>query len=188
MEESPALSPDGKSVAFVPDTTGTRQIWIRLLAGGPPLQLTNEQEDHFAPRWSADSASLFYYTLPASNGSQATVWEISALGGNARRVVESLSEVDPSHDGKSLAFFRLNSGKIQLVRTDRDAGNPQVLAEFPAKTGCRQPRWSPDDTQIAFISARERWADDLYYLLSSGGTPSKNHLGRGAAFRIFMAS
>ena len=173
MEESPSLSPDGKSVAFVSDTTGTRQIWIRLLAGGPPLQLTHEDGDHLAPRWSADSASLFYYTPPSSSGSQATVWEISALGGTPRRIVESLSEVDPSHDGKSLAFFRLESGKIQLVRTDRDAGNVQILAEFPSKTGCRQPRWSPNDSHIAFISATERWADDLHYIPSAGGSPQK---------------
>lgn len=32
LEESPAFSPDGKS--FVCDSTETRQIWIRLLAGG----------------------------------------------------------------------------------------------------------------------------------------------------------
>jgi hypothetical protein len=40
LEESPAFSPDGKSVAFVGDSTETRQIWIRLLAGGAPLQIT----------------------------------------------------------------------------------------------------------------------------------------------------
>lgn len=109
MEESPALSPDGKSVAFVSDSTGSREIWIRLLAGGPPLQLTHEEGDHLGPRWSPDSASLFYYTPPASRGSQATVWEISALGGTPRRLLESLSEVDPSHDGKSTILLRIVS-------------------------------------------------------------------------------
>lgn len=83
MEDSPALSPDGKSVAFVSDNTGSLQIWVRLLAGGPPLQLTHDEGDHLAPRWSADSASLFYFTPPHNVGSQATVWEISALGGTS---------------------------------------------------------------------------------------------------------
>ncbi len=173
MEESPALSPDGKSVAFASDSTGSRQIWVRLLAGGPALQLTHEAGDHLAPRWSADSASLFYYTPPSSSTSQATVWEVSALGGPSRRLFESLSEIDASHDGKSLAFFRLDGGQIQLVRTDSDAGHPQVLAQFPAKTGCRQPRWSPDDSAIAFISASDRWTDDVYYVSSAGGAVHK---------------
>ncbi|HYL84334.1 MAG TPA: protein kinase [Candidatus Angelobacter sp.] len=173
MEESPAISPDGKSVAFVSDSTGSRQVWIRLLAGGVPLQLTRDAGDHLSPRWSADSASLFYYTPPASGSHEAIVWEISALGGTPRRLVESLSEVDPSHDGKSLAFFRLKGGQIVLVRTDRDGGHAQVLAQFPSKTGCSQPRWSPDDASIAFILAGDRWSDDLYYVSASGGTPRR---------------
>jgi Tol biopolymer transport system component len=173
MEESPAISPDGKSVAFVSDSTGSRQIWIRLLAGGVPFQLTHDEDDHLSPRWSSDSASLFYYTPPASGSHEATVWEISALGGAPRRLVESLSEVDPSHDGKSLAFFRLKDNKIELVRTDRDAGHVEVLAQFPSTTGCRQPRWSPDDSSLAFMLAMDRWSDDLYYVSASGGTPRR---------------
>jgi len=171
LEESPALSPDGKSVSFVSDSSGSRQIWVRLLAGGVPLQLTRDPGDHFSPRWSPDSASLFYYTPPTEGSHQAVVWEISALGGTPRRLVESLSEVDPSHDGKSLAFFRLNAGKIELVRTDRNAAYPHVLAQFPSKTSCRQPRWSPEDSSIAFILAFDRWSDDLFYVSSSGSVP-----------------
>ncbi|HEV2197050.1 MAG TPA: LpqB family beta-propeller domain-containing protein [Candidatus Acidoferrum sp.] len=173
MEENPAISPDGKSVAFVSDSTGSRQIWIRLLAGGVPFQLTHDAGDHLSPRWSPDSASLFYYTPPADGSHEAVVWEISALGGTSRRLTGSLSEVDPSHDGKSLAFFRLGNGQIELVRTDRDASHPQVLAHFPPKTGCLQPRWSPDDSSIAFMLADDRWSDDLYYVSATGGVPRR---------------
>lgn len=176
MEESPAISPDGKSVAFVSDSTGSRQIWIRLLAGGVPFQLTHDPGDHLSPRWSPDSASLFYYTPPADGSHEAVVWEISALGGTPRRLTGSLSEVDPSHDGKSLAFFRLGAGQIELVRTDRDASHPQVLAQFPSKTACRQPRWAPDDSSIAFMLATDRWADDIYYVSASGGGPRRTTL------------
>ena len=42
MEESPAISPDGKTVAFVARAGGKRQIWVRLLAGGAPLQITRD--------------------------------------------------------------------------------------------------------------------------------------------------
>ncbi|HKW63831.1 MAG TPA: protein kinase [Candidatus Acidoferrum sp.] len=173
MEESPAISPDSRSVAFVADSTGSRQIWIRLLAGGVPFQLTHDAADHLSPRWSPDSASLFYYTPPADGSHEAIVWEIPALGGTARRLTASLSEVDPSHDGKSLSFFRLGAGQIELVRTDRDASNPQVLARFPSKTACRQPRWSPDDSTIAFMTANDRWSDDLFYVSASGGEPRR---------------
>src|SRR5262249_50451461 len=47
LEEFPALSPDGKSVAFsADDISGGRQIWVRLLAGGAPLPITRDPADH----------------------------------------------------------------------------------------------------------------------------------------------
>lgn len=171
LEETPAISPDGKSVAFVSDSGGSRQILVRLLSGGTPLQLTAGEQDHLGPRWSQDSTSIFYYTPPSEVSRQATAWEISALGGQPRRLLDSLGEVDPSHDGKSLAFFRLANNQIELVRTDRDGSNPRVLAQFPSKTGCRQPRWSPDDSSVAFIQSADRWTDLLYFVPSSGGAP-----------------
>ena len=36
LEEYPAISPDGRSVAFTADEGGSRQIWVKLIAGGPP--------------------------------------------------------------------------------------------------------------------------------------------------------
>jgi serine/threonine protein kinase len=173
MEESPAFSPDGKAIAFVSDTTGTRQIYVRLLAGGPPLQLTHDEVDHLNPRWSADSASLYYVTRATGSAQQVTAWQISAFGGSQRRLLNSLGEVDASHDGKSLAFFRLAGDHIELVRTDLDAENAQVIATYPKQSGCHQPRWSPDDSKIAFIGTPNRWNDNIFYVASSGGTPKQ---------------
>ena len=67
VEEYPAISPDGRSVAFTADEGGTRQIWVRLIAGGPPLQLTRDATDHVRPRWSPDSSSLIYFSSSADN-------------------------------------------------------------------------------------------------------------------------
>jgi TolB protein len=60
LKETPALSPDGKMVAFVSIVGGWRQIWIRLLAGGNLLQLTRDDADHRSPRWAPDSSTLLY--------------------------------------------------------------------------------------------------------------------------------
>ena len=93
MEESPAFSPDGKSVAFVSDSTGSRQVWVRLLAGGPPLQITNGEGSHLFPRWSQDSAAIIYFTPPPEGTAQGTLWEVSALGGTPRQLVSSMAEM-----------------------------------------------------------------------------------------------
>ena len=53
-EESPAISPDGKAVAFVAAVGDKRQIWV-----GQPI--TKDDADHFGPRWTPDSKSLIYF-------------------------------------------------------------------------------------------------------------------------------
>src|SRR6185369_9051719 len=65
LEESPALSPDGKTVAFTAAAGSARQLFVRLLAGGPPLRITGDAADHQSPRWLRDSSGLVYFS-PAS--------------------------------------------------------------------------------------------------------------------------
>jgi Tol biopolymer transport system component len=170
LEYSPALSPDGKSVAFVSDFSGSRQIWIRLLAGGPPLQITHDAGGRLEPRWSQDSAAIIYYSPPPEGDVQGALWEISALGGAPRRLISSMSGADVSHDGKRLTFFRLNDKQMELVVSDRNGSNAKVVLQVPVGFSYRQPRWSPDDGTIAYLHSRENWADDVYAVSSSGGS------------------
>jgi serine/threonine protein kinase len=173
LEESPAFSPDGKSVVFVSDSSGSRQIFIRLLAGGPPLQITHDAGAHLEPRWSQDSASVVYYTPPPEGDAQGTLWEVSALGGPPRRLESGLSGADVSHDGKRLTFFRLGDRQMQLVACDRDGSNARVVMHVPVSFSYRKPRWSPDDRSIAFLHSRENWADDVYVVPTEGGDPKQ---------------
>ena len=173
LEESPAFSPDGKSVCFVSDSLVSRQIFIRLLAGGPPLQLTHDSGSHLEPRWSQDSASIIFYTPPSEGNAQGTLWEVSALGGPPRRLASSLSGADVSHDGKRLTFFRLGDKQIELVASDRDGSNVRVVMQAPVSFSYRKPRWSPDDGTIAYLHSRENWADDVYSVSAAGGTPKQ---------------
>lgn len=171
LEDSPAFSPDGKSVAFVSDSTGSRQIWIRLLGGGPSLQITKDTGDHLEPRWTQDSGSVIYYTPPRQGEDQGTVWAISALGGSPRRLASSLGGADVSHDGQHLTFFRVNDKRVQLVISDLDGYKDRVVAEFAASFSYRMPRWSPDDNSIAYLHSLENWADDIYLVESTGSSP-----------------
>src|SRR5262249_9583545 len=113
MAGSPAISPDGKMVAFVAIADGRRHIWIRLRAGGTPLQLTRDKADHDDPRWMPDSSALIYYT-PSERSPTGAISQIAALGGAPRRLTQALSSGDVSHDGKRLAFFTTLGDEIAL--------------------------------------------------------------------------
>jgi Tol biopolymer transport system component len=150
MEESPAISPDGKTVAFVARAGSKRQIWLRLLAGGAPLQITHDDVDHEQPRWVPDSSALIYYVPSAIPGEHGTIWEISALGGEPRRVASALGGGDISHDGRRIALFRFEDTRIALVVVTRDGSNTDVLRAVSPNSSFEYPRWSPDDRWIAF--------------------------------------
>ena len=150
IEESPAISPDGKEVAFVARAGSKRQIWRRLLAGGAPLQVTRDDTDHEQPRWVPDSSALIYYVPSATPGEHGAIWEVPALGGEPRRIASALSGGDISHDGRRIALFRFEETQIALVVVNRDGSDTDHLRPLPPLSSYKYPRWSPDDRWIAF--------------------------------------
>jgi eukaryotic-like serine/threonine-protein kinase len=171
IEEFPALSPDGRSVAFTADEGGSRQIWVRLIAGGPPLQITRDGTEHTRPRWSPDSSSLIYSSPPDGRELTGTLWEVAALGGTPRRIVESVADGDISHDGISLAFIRSVEGRLELVVGNRDGTNAKVIVRLDPGYSYVAPRWSPDDRFIAYQRIRMSLDDDVFVVPSAGGEP-----------------
>jgi Tol biopolymer transport system component len=169
MEEFPALSPDGKSVAFTADVGGRRQVWVRLLAGGAPLQVTHDDGDHQSPRWSPDSSSLIYFSPSLEPDGQGKIWQVPALGGTARPLVTSLSSGDLSHDGKHLAYFHSDQGGLQLTVADADGSNPHKVTVLPGEYTYSDLRWSPDDRKLGFQQGRT-FDYDVFYVPVEGGT------------------
>lgn len=172
MEEFPALSPDGKSVAFTADVDGNRQVWVRLLSGGTPLEVTHDDADHQEPRWSADSSSLVYFSPSVEANSPGQVWEIPALGGTARPIVSSLIPADLSHQGQHIAYLRTNQGQIELTVADRDGSNPRLITRLPGDSSYSNLRWSPDDRMLGYQRGRT-FDYDVYYVPASGGEPRR---------------
>ncbi len=169
LEEFPAISPDGRAVAFTASANGTRQIFVRLLAGGAPLAITSDEADHQQPRWSPDGNTLVYFSGGAATG-EGTLWSIPALGGSARRLMTSVSAADVSRSGR-VACFRLAGGAVQLVTAALDGTDVRVVV--PSSTGYhRFPRWSPDGRSIAFQRG-DGVRDDIFVVPASGGEPTR---------------
>src|SRR4051812_41761679 len=89
----PALSPDGKFVAFsvqTPDIDKNNkpsQIYVVPVDGGTPRQLTREGVSNQRPRWSPDSKQIFFVSDrpgAAPNGT-SQVWVMEANGSLPRQ-------------------------------------------------------------------------------------------------------
>ena len=150
LEESPSISPDGRSVAFTAGVAGKRQVFVKLVAGGAALQITRDAADHEYPRWSSDSSSIFYFSPATPGGVQGNIWETPALGGVPRRVVSSVGGADVNLTDGRLAFFQMAKEGIQLVAATADGSKSDVIAKFAPVSYYLYPRWSPDGRWIAF--------------------------------------
>ena len=170
LEEFPAISPDGRSVAFTAGVGGRRQLFMKLVTGGAPLQLTRDPVDHEYPRWSPDSSSIFYFSPAAPGELHGNIWEIPALGGAPRRVVNSVGGADVSPTDGRLAHFRLANKGIELVAATTDGSKSDVVAEFAAATYYLYPRWSPDGKWIAFQRG-DSVRFDVFVAPAAGGEP-----------------
>jgi Tol biopolymer transport system component len=148
LEEAPAISPDGKSVAFVALVGDNRQVWM-----GPAI--TKGATDHIGPRWAPDSKSLIYF---ANN----SIWEIAAAGGEPRKITDALGPGDLSHRGGSLAFFRRTNDAVELVA----GGN--TIAKLAAGHTYSNLRWSPDDKKIAYLQDQ-----NVLVVGALGGEPAR---------------
>jgi eukaryotic-like serine/threonine-protein kinase len=164
LEEFPSISPDRRAVAFTASVNGSRQVFVRLLAGGPPLAITKAPGDHEQPRWSPDGNSLVYFARGGDD--DGAIWAIPSLGGSPRRLMACMGGGDVSRSGR-LTCFRLADGKIQLVTAALDGSDVRVV--LPSSAGYhRYPRWSPDSRWIAFQQG-DGVRDDVFVVPATGG-------------------
>jgi len=122
-------------VAFVGLVGRWHQIWIQLLAGGSPLQITHDDGNHNQPRWAPDSSTLIYHRPSDTNGEPGVLYEISALGGHARPITASMTTADVSHAGDRIAFFLGDSERFALMTCGRDGSGLVEVAILPASRG-----------------------------------------------------
>ena len=169
LEEFPAIAPDLKAVAFTARLDGSQQIFVRLLAGGAPLQITKDGADHEQPRWSRDASTILYFSPAVPGDIQGTIWEVPALGGAPRRVIDSIGGGDVGPDGR-VACFRLAGRQVELVAASADGGDVRPIARFTEPVYYKHPRWSPDARWIAYQRGDGvRW--DIFTVPVNGGPP-----------------
>ena len=104
LTTEPALSPDGKLVAYASDRSGTGnlELWVQHTNGsGDPLQLTHGDGDSHEPCFSHDGSHIVFRSEKDGGG----LYIIPALGGEPRLVAKSGHNPRFSPDGSQIAYW-----------------------------------------------------------------------------------
>ena len=192
----PAISPDGKSLAYASRRMAVTGLKVRDLASGDERWLSNDiQRDDIESRgsrdllpgyaWTADSKAIILahhgkiWSLDVASGKQTMIpftAQVDQMIGELVKfeypvndtmlTVRQIRGARPSPDGKRLVFSALD----RLWIMDLPGGTPKRMTTVT--DGEHMPVWSPDGKYIAYVSWNED-GGDIWRIPSAGGVPQK---------------
>ncbi len=192
----PAVSPDGKWLAYASRQMAVTGLKLRDLASGDERWLSNDiQRDDIESRgsrdllpgysWTPDSKAIILahhghiWNLDVASGKQVQIpftAQVDQLIGDlvtfeypvndSVLTVRQIRGARPSPDGKRLTFSALD----HLWIMDLPSGTPRRLTS--ATDGEHAPVWSPDGRYIAYVSWNED-GGDIWRIPAAGGSPQK---------------
>lgn len=159
LDLNPSFSPDGNSVAYSSDRSGSLEIYAKPLAnGGREMQLTSDGNQNREPAWSPDGKFIAYHS--AKRGG---IWLMPALGGVPKQLTEFGCSPAWSRDGALVAFQSESfhdmvqpyaSSATLWVVAARGGMPPRQVTQAGAPAGGHLfPTWSPDGRRLAFLNA-----------------------------------
>jgi Tol biopolymer transport system component len=169
-ETNPAISPDGKFVAFISDRSGTFDIWLIQANGGGLANLTHGRIGDVrgplrAIGFSGDGAEVW------SGGTESRrlmLWPL--MGGAPHNFLgEHAAEVAWSPDGTRLVYHRWEPGDPTFVADHNGANERQIVKSQPGLHN-HFPVWSKDGRWIYFVRGRPSTREmDLWRISPDGG-------------------
>ena len=152
----PALSWDGRMLAFIRGDNSflplgelnslfpLGEIYVKLLPGGEPVQLTHDSTTKLAPSFSPDNSQIAYgIVIPFDT------WEVPVLGGQPHMLLPNASSLTWIEGGKRLLFSEIKEGlHMVVVTTDEGRGNSR---DVYVPTGERSM------AHLSYLSPDGRW-------------------------------
>lgn len=163
LATDPAISADGRWLAYASDRGGSRSLnlWLRPLAGGDPHKLTEETSDQHEPAFSPDGVTLAYRSEAGEGG----IYLMPVKGGKPRLLVRGGRRPRFSSDGKRIVYWAAD----HLFVIDAAGGQPQAI--HPEFRSARDGAWSPDGKHLIFAGCKDDSAKscDCWITPAEGG-------------------
>lgn len=182
-KSQPAVSPDGKRVAFLWQQRNGKPpaIWVKSLDREDPVRIGSREGRHSSPVWSPDGKALAYLWV----GIDRTEILQASADGFGERVLAGFPGssyvfrqhlLDWSPDGKWLCLSLSDDPKhsSQLFLIDAQTGKRRRLTPSePVSGNDVAPRFSPDGLSVSYIRHIGRTEQELRIVPVAGGASRK---------------
>jgi Tol biopolymer transport system component len=181
--EQPAISPDGKYVAYVQHDGNDYSLWIKQIATASNVQIVRPESGVTLRGPTVTPDGSFVDFVRNVGGGPSELWRIPFLGGTPRKLVENINSLGGwSPDGQHLAFVRggATQSTSELIVADADGSHERVLAarRKPAKIigltnftrPILRPAWSPDGRLVASVGENQSGMNEVVLVDVASGS------------------
>ena len=167
LDFNPALSADGRRIAFTSQRAGGFDIFVMNVDGTDQRQLTHFTELGLGatkPAWSPDGTRIAFQ-------SQVKRIDVYVIGVDGEGLVKLTEDPPGGHspawspDGRKIAYVVRRQKHGHIFVMNADGSEPVELSNNDG--GDRSPAWSPDGRRIAFQSNRD--GDIEIYVMNADG-------------------
>ena len=169
---APAVSPDGKEVAFHSwRSGGSREIYVMQLDGGGVRQVTHTPAQEALANWSPDGNALTFTDIVGSG-----VWTVrrNSAGewGEPRRFSTYGFLPQWSPDGHSIAYMtNIVGGNIEIIPADSGAARVVMDTLNSGTPPAQWPTWAKDG--MIYYHTHDSHGTAMIYAVSPTGGPPR---------------
>ncbi|HLL95922.1 MAG TPA: hypothetical protein VK404_13165, partial [Spirosoma sp.] len=169
----PLWSPDGQTLYYMSDRSGSQNLWAKPLRGQPIMLTTFKDGRVLWPSIGYDGRSIVFerdfqiwtYGIATKQAAPVAIQLRGAAAGSAVdhvKLTSQFRELSVSPDGKKVAFTA--HGEIFAVSA-KDGGDAIRVSNSPAVES--QPAWAPNSRSLIYVSTRHGMGSLFEYNFST---------------------
>ncbi len=167
-----AWSPDASQLIFQTDRDGQWELYLYDFTDQTERNVTNHPASDMYPNWTPDGRIVHF----SDRSGEAALWLTDPTDGNTEGLTHN-DDCRPDYhpnfapDGTAVAYRADCSGNGDIWHFDLETGERVNLTASSGATD-RYPAWSPDGSQLLFVSSRD--GNEEVYVMKADGSDVRN--------------